>query len=77
MDQVRSVRNVIVKREYGPSEECWKCSSEERTGERMDQMRSVRNVLVKRETERMDQVRSVRNVLVKREEERDGPSEEC
>ena len=49
MDQVRSVRNVLVKREDGPSEECWKCSSEERTGERMDQMRSVRNVLVKRE----------------------------
>ena len=32
MFQVRSVRNVLVKR----------------TGERMDQMRSVRNVLVKR-----------------------------
>ena len=33
MEQVRSVRNVLVKRET----------------ERMDQVRSVRNVLVKRE----------------------------
>ena len=49
---MRSVRNVLVKREDGPSEGCVKCSSEERTGERMDQVRSVRNVLVKRETER-------------------------